>query len=365
MNERFRQNVPGPENDHLLENDSPNIEQAEETQEKTKHPDYDLIAEKILRCRAITAEELGSTNVYQAASYLYDALYHTKLIKEEISPSEKYPDRLTILTQELNLKPQKIPSREEFIEAVRHAMTKEVNFEDCLRKEEVGKEMKNVAEEQMKNLMEQSEKTVIWTDGDTYGVPEKLPGSKEQFKKIAKASFQEMRIEIAKKRGPEVARTEVLSVASMEGKMKCIPKIIEEFKTRGIEKIIIIDDLMGNLTRAREEINKISPEIEVFPIWTRVGRHRDETAEGKTLEQWSDELNAIERIGNLKEKIDENKIFDGRKVGSIVDLDGPIYDDDKRRGLQTRAVIESMERRGWLGELKANNFTTPQENPDA
>lgn len=305
-----------------------------------KHPDFDLIAEKLLISRATTTEQFKSPNVYRAAENLYAALYDPMAVDELIVPNEKYPNRMQTLKKSLSAIPAVIPTKEEFIAKVRYAMVNEADFGKCLNAD---------ARVQFRQVMEKSEHTVIWTDGDAEGVPEHgLPGSKEQLKKLAAAQFyNKVRREIAQER--DVKHTDVLSIVAIEGKMKFIPAIVERFIEREIQRIIIVEDRVKNLIQALELIKKTSPGMEVFPVWIREGIWKNKIEEGKSLDEWAEELHAITEISQLMTLLEKNNVFDGNvKVGSIFDLDGPLHNDDVRKKLQTEAVVKALEKNGWI-----------------
>ncbi len=313
---------------------------ANSQEEEKRHPDYDLIASKFLISKAVTTEKYRSPNVYQSAVNLYAALYKPEEIDQLVNPNEKYPDRIPTLKQQLSVKPVTVPSREEFIEKVRHATVSEVEFGECLSAE---------ARKQLRWVMNKSEHTVIWTDGDGEGVPEyKLPGSKEQLKKLAAAQFyNNIRREIAQKK--ELLHADVLSIVAIEGKMKFIPKVVERFLEKEIKRIIIIEDRVKNLVDVIELIKQTAPEMKIFPVWVRVGQWKNKIEAGMNLENCIKELHAISNISQLTTILEENNIFkEGVRVGSIFDLDGPLHDDDIRKKLQAEAVIKALIEKGWI-----------------
>lgn len=305
-----------------------------------QHPDHNLIAKKFLISKSVTSEMYGSPNVYQSAVNLYASLYNPEEIDQLVNSNSKYPDRIPTMKQGLNIKPSKIPTKSEFIEKVRHAAVNEVNFGECLSEQ---------ARDQFKSVMEKSEHTVIWTDGDAEGnLEHELPGSKEQLKKLAAAQFyNRARKEIANERGVHCA--DVMSVVAIEGKMKFIPVIVERFLQMGIKKIVIVEDRVKNLIKAMELIRQISPNIETFPVWVRVGQWKDAVDEGMILENCAKNFHAIENISGLASTLEENNVFkEGVKVGSIFDLDGPLHDDDIRKKLQSDAVVKALQEKGWI-----------------
>lgn len=315
------------------------LEQAKNSApENTRHPDYDLIAEKLLISRATTTEQFGSPNVAKAAEHLYASLYEPEEIDQLIMPNEKFPNRMAILKTPLTSSVTNKPSKEEFIAKVRHIMTHEVDFGQCLSLE---------SRQAFLDIMRKSEQTVIWTNGDSKGIPEyNLPGSKEQLSKLAAAQFyNKARREIAHERG--IDHKEVLSVVAIEGKMNFIQDIVKKFKDKGVERIFIIEDQMKNLIKAIDLIKKTRENMDIFPVWIRQGQFKNKIEPGKTLEEWTKDLHAINDISELLPVLEKNNIFD-KKVGSIFDLDGPLHDDEIRKKIQTKAVIEALQEKGWI-----------------
>lgn len=308
---------------------------------ENRHSDYQLIKDKINACRGAVTEKLGNPNVYQTAQYLYVALYYPEQSAQMITPNKEFPDRLMIFEKPLSVHPLQIPSEEEFIQKMRHAMTQGVDFRKC-----ISEDSKN----QLQQVMERSEHTVIWTNGDGIGVPSQgLPGSREQIKRLASAQiFNKFRRQIAEERG--IDHKEVLSVVAQEGKMRFIPEIINRFLERGISRVVMVEDRMKNLVVARDIISKENPQVEVFPVWIRVDeRERDKYNNGKTLEEWIKEFHAIDNISDLMPILQENNVFEENiKVGSIFDFDGPLNDDYKRKELQIEIVLEILQKNNWI-----------------
>ena len=224
---------------------------------------------------------------------------------------------------------------------MRHAMTQGVDFSECISEN---------AQDQLQQVMERSEHTVIWTDGDGVGVPsQKLPGSKEQIKKLASAQiFNKFRRSIAQEKG--VDYKEVLSVVAQEGKIKFIPEIMERFLAKGISRAVIVEDRMKNLVKAMDIIRKEYPQIGVFPVWIRIDdREKNKFNSEKTLGEWTEELHAIDDIAKLMQTLQDCNVFeDDIKVGSIFDFDGPLNDDYKRKDLQIEIVIKTLQKNNWI-----------------
>lgn len=301
--------------------------------------DRALIAEKIIISRAIATERLGSANVHLSAENLYAALYEPQKARERANPHPEHPNRLDILGATLHSQPKKIPSREEFVAVVKHALTREIDFGQCFS---------DVAREQFRSVVGKSEWSVLWTDGDDAGVPEHgLPGSHEQIRKVANAQFfNRIRREIAHDRGG-VNPHDVLSVIATEGKIQFIPGLIENFKHKGIETVVIVEDRQKNLIFAADMIHQTS-DIETFLVLIKKdGRPEDDSKNVDTT--IPNAIHLIKDISGLSLLLETNGVFsEGKKVGSIFDMDGVLSDDDIRKRLQTKAVIDALRRHDWI-----------------
>lgn len=304
-----------------------------------KNPDYDLIYEKLLISRWETSQRLGSVNLYQTAVNLYAGLYKPDDVEQLINPSLQFPDKIARMKQSLSVTAKNSPKLEEFVEKIRHVLTREVDYSESVPLE---------AREQLFQLMQLCEETIIWTDGDTKGVSElDLPGSREQLHKLASAGFyNKMRKVIAEDRSTD--HRDVFSVVSAEGKMDFVLAIAEKFSNKGIKKVIIVEDRLKNLVNATKLIKQNS-QLDVFPIWVRQGEFKNKIVDSKSLSECIVENNAIENISELTDVISGNFIItDQEKVGAIVDLDGVLSDDEKRKEIQCIAVIKALSKKGWI-----------------
>lgn len=303
-------------------------------------PDHDLIAEKIIISRAVATERLGSANLHLTAENLYTSLYEPEKTKELADPNSKYPDRLAIFGAPLSSPPKKIPSREEFIATVKHVFTREIGFDQCFS---------NVAREQFYGVVDKSEATVLWTEGDDSGVPEHgLPGSHEQIRKVADAKFfNRVRREIALNRGG-VKPSDVLSVVATEGKMKFIPSIVEKFERRGIGAVVVIEDRLKNLISASDLIRGVS-DMETFLVLASYYNKVEDRSKNVGEEVIPDSIHVIDDISGLLPLLETNAVFlKDKKVGTIFDMDGVLSDHELRKELQTKAVIDALQRNGWV-----------------
>lgn len=303
-------------------------------------PDRDLIAEKIIISRAVATERLGSANLHLTAENLYTSLYEPEKTKELADPNSKYPDRLAVFGAPLSSPLKEIPSREEFIAVVKHAFTREIGFDQCFS---------NVAREQFYGVVDKSEATVLWTEGDDSGVPEHgLPGSHEQIRKVADAKFfNRVRREIALNRGG-VKPSDVLSVVATEGKMKFIPSIVEKFERRGIGAVVVIEDRLKNLISASDLIRGVS-DMETFLVLASYYNKVEDRSKNVDEEVIPDSVHVIDDISGLLPLLEMNAVFlKDKKVGTIFDMDGVLSDDELRKELQTKAVIDALQRNGWI-----------------
>ena len=98
------------------------------------HPDRQSVYDKTQVARASVTEALGSPNVYEGARRLWWLLYHPDEAAAILGEKAmgKYPDRSVIVSGAITLPPPAIPAEADFVAAVRHAMTNEVDFGACL-----------------------------------------------------------------------------------------------------------------------------------------------------------------------------------------------------------------------------------------
>ena len=307
----------------------------------TKNVDHELISKKFLISRFVTGEKIGSQNLFLAAKNLYAGLYYPENVDNLIDKSEDFPDRIDIMKTPLSATPKNIPTEEEFIEIFRRTLTREIDYGECVSEE---------VREQLAQVMQLSEQTVLWTDGDAAGAPEQdLPGSKEQLHKIASSHFySKLRQELAQAR--KVKNSDVLSVIATEGKMKFIPDVTRSFLEKQINTVVIIEDKLNNIIQATDLIKTNGGEaITVFPVWVRQSEYKNKIEKGHNLEESMSENHAIDTINELMNLLKQNNVFaPENKVGAIFDLDGTLSDDKKRKELQINALIAAFQEKGWI-----------------
>lgn len=293
---------------------------------------YKLIKEKYLISRFVTEEKFGSQNIYQAAINLYTSLYKQGEVDKLIDPSNKFPERMDVMKATIDRIPEKIPDQEEFIAEFRRILTRDVNY---------GEAVSEATKKQLFDIMQKCVHTIIWTNGDTTGIPEKeLPGSKEQLYRMGLSQFyNEMRKKVAQEKN--MKHKDVMSVISSENKMEFIHDMIEKFLKMEIENVIIVEDRISNLENAKEIILENS-NLEVLPILIQ-----QEESRNKDKKEEKDFL--IAKDFSDIAKLLENRIdFAKEKVGAIIDLDGVISNDEKRKDLQVTALIKSFREKGWI-----------------
>jgi len=294
---------------------------------------------KIIISRALATEKLGSSNVHAMAENLYTTLYDPEKMKTLVESNSKYPDRLDVFGAHLRSCIKQIPDKEDFVATVKHVLTREVDFE---------KLFSNIAKEQFRSVAERSELTVLWTDGDDLGVPDRgIPGSREQIRKVGGAKFfNQVRREIAQNR-EDADPGDIVAVIATEGKMRFIPDVAKHFKKRGIRRIVIVEDRLENLRSARDLIDEISSDMETFLVLIRHDQNSKEE-QFNSIES-DDAVHAIENISELMALLEKKNIFSKEvKVGTIFDMDGVLSDDSVRKKLQADALIDAFERNGWI-----------------
>ena len=325
----------------------------QENRQEDKYANERILKEKLTILRRGIVEFLGAENAIKTAQCLYEALYHPenmdKLIGDlQIKNTEKFPNRLLVLKSPLILSSEEIPTKEEFITGITRAFTLEADFSECVY---AG------SDEQLENMAMMGP-VRIWTAGDAYGLidenGEKIPGSTGQLKKIAKAGgISEVRDRVGKEKYPDgndfiKHKKEIISVLASEKKALLIPSIGEEFKKKGIEIVVIVEDNLENLIMAEEEIKKMG--FETLPIWIRQGdqKNRIPKESGKEIEHYLQQYNAKDSVTGVCEALKEHAVSSESKPGFIVDYDEVFMDAAKKMVAQEEAVERALKRNNWI-----------------
>ncbi|MCK9378999.1 MAG: hypothetical protein M0P97_02550 [Candidatus Moranbacteria bacterium] len=301
----------------------------------------ELFKEKLFSAWGSARDQLGVPNNYHFAEILYDALYNPGKIKEEDVMDRPGFDRKKYLMNIIDLGEHIIPNKEEFILVIKRAMTSGTKSNECLY---------DGAKDALREMAEYGP-IKIWTRGDVYGISDKksgkfYPGSKEQIKKSAVAGIGDLRREIAEKKG--LSRKEVVEVVASEDKLPSIPSILEEYEEKGITKVFLLDDQLGNIQKAIKE-GKKNENIEIIPIWVRQGIAKNKIPKNseKTLEEFIVKYNGVDSIKNVVEKLESLGVSREEKVGFICDYDEVLASDEKRKEAQSDAVKSILKEKGW------------------
>lgn len=325
----------------------------QEDKQENKYVKEKILREKLTIIRRGVVEFFGAENAFKTIQCLYEVFYHPenidKIIDElQIKNTEKFPERLSILKSSLVLSPEQIPSKDDFIAKITKAFTSEADFSECIYDGSL---------EQLENMAMMGP-VRIWTAGDTCGfideAGEKMPGSMGQIKKIAKAgNVSEIRDRVGKRKYPNSDdfiryKKEIISVISSEKKARLIPLIGEEFKEKGIEIVVIVEDNLKNLIMAEDNIRKMG--FETLPIWIRQGDQKNliPKESGKEIEYYLEKYNAKDSVTGICEVLNEHNISSELKPGFIVDYDEVFMDAAKKITAQEKAVEGALKRNNWI-----------------
>lgn len=305
-----------------------------------------LLKEKINVLRVNLREHLGFENYHKFARHLYDVIYHPEKKGEIISElgiknTEKFPNRLSAMTEPISISAGHIPSAEEFEETITRVLSKGVDYKSCVYEG---------AEDQLENMARMGP-VRIWTAGDALGLTndkgEVFRGSQGQLKKIILAgNINEIRnkISVESKRD----RKDVITILASENKFSRLSSIGEEFRDRGIKIVVIIEDNLIYLIRAEEEIKKFG--LEVTPIWIRQGDQKNTVPKdtNKDLEHYIKAYNAQDSVRGISEFLKTHNISAESIPGFIVDYDEVIMDSNKKVTAQGEAVLTTLKNNGWI-----------------
>ena len=295
-----------------------------------------IIKEKLAASWGSARDQLGVINNQRLVELFYQSLYLPgEFVEDEIIERSGF-NRAEVLKENLKLK--SLPDKKEFVQEMISALVKEINYEECLYPG---------AKEFVSEAMERGLVT-IWTQGDVYGAEDYL-GSKEQLYKLALSGLNDLRRQQAQKKGSD--RSEVLSVAAAEDKFSLVNKVLDDYKEKLINKIILVDDRLDNIIKFLNLAKKNAAQIDCVPIWVRQGNSKNSFPkdEGKTIEDYKQEYNAVDQVGQVLASL-EQKVLIGEsdKLGFVVDFDDVLSDDNKRRELQAESVIKKLKSKNWL-----------------
>lgn len=315
------------------------LQLSKEKEEKISN--VELFREKLFSAWGSARDQFGVPNNYRFAEIFYDSLYNPISIKEDEVVDRPGFDRKKYLISTIDLGEHIVPGSEEFILAMRRAMTSGTKSYECLY---------DGAMDALREMAEYGP-IKIWTRGDMNGVMDKesgkfYPGSREQIKKSAVAGIGKLRKEIEKEKS--TSRKDIIEVVASEDKLPSIPKIVEEYKTKGIARVFLLDDQLGNIQKAIREASTVDG-VEVVPIWVRQGIAKNKIPKNseKTLGELAGEYNAVDSIKDVIKRVRELRISEDEKNGFIVDYDEVIASDEKRKDEQLIAVRNVLKEKGW------------------
>lgn len=282
----------------------------------------EALNDKIDACWCINRDKQGIANVYKTAEYLYYSLYLQDQIEEDVQPVESFPGCIdAFVGTPPDIEFDHIPTKDEFMERIIRAMTREVDYESCLFEG---------ALDTLEELTQQGEVT-IWTAGDARGIPEAhLPGSNQQLHKLARAGLGNVRRTLASKQDRKI--NDVFRVIADEDK---ISRLLEELPHREVgNTFFVIDDQLKNLKKVVE--GTVGTDIELIPIWVNKSNEDPE---------WCCRIDSITQLPNLLTTLgdDMKKVF-------YIDYDDVLSDDKKRSILYKEAIIHALEEQNWIRE---------------
>lgn len=317
-----------------------------------------LFAEKMRISWGISVDENeGGANIERMARLMYRILFDQRHLR--VADNPKFPDRMQTLRAGLpQTTIEMMPAEDDFLETFRTAMTTGTNFREALYPG---------AEDTLQGLMDKGF-VAIWSQGDVEGVPgQGLSGSGQQVEKIQSAlgPAAAEAIQAAEAAGGEapvalfqdvvhgsgMGGEEQVTATLAEDKKPLLVDIAQDFQTRGIREVAIVEDQLPNLVEAQRVLEQFG--MKVIPVWVRQGTRKGRVPkefEGRSEAELEAEYNAVDGVDKVNAKLRDLKYGTTVKhlFASVVDYDGVMSDDKKREALQAQAVWSALEQRGWI-----------------
>lgn len=291
-----------------------------------------VVEEKFMISWFTPIERHGVANVHRTAELLYSSLYDPDAMENEIQSTAEFPDRADFFEAPLPEPPAGVPEREEFTEAIKDILRRGIDYRECLYPE---------ALPALERLTERGRVTV-WSKGDTHGIPEAdLPGSLQQFHKIAATGLGKWRAALAQKRGAR--RQDLLRLSVDEDKRAELPQLVRETIERGVRQIVVVDDVSENLAAARAEALRAGLRAIVIRVNKRFEPEPNQPG------RYDGQRNhyEVQNVGDVPELV--KRLTDpGSKVDTLMDFDGVMSRDSVRLKLTKQAVIQGLRDRGWI-----------------
>lgn len=307
--------------------------------------DEKRFADKIQAVRGICVDEYG-TNLVATASIFYDAVFNPDQVvgRYQIKSSEVFPDRLDTLRAPIETV-QNVPEKDAFVEKFVTVWTDTAINKSVLYPG---------AREALRAIAEHGP-TVIWTQGDMYGLrgvypgfdTGVVPGSFEQMKKVVGLGAGEIRREVARASLAGSGTTDMrqaikdtLAVVAAEDKFSAasIQKVVEYLEHVGLSKAVVIDDKLGNIETMQQLL--AAKNVEARGIWVRQGRYGEQamTYDASTIHE-------VDSVASLAVR----PLPEG--FATICDFDGVFSDQRARAERQNAAVYDLLIRNRWLASL--------------
>jgi hypothetical protein len=160
----------------------------------------------------------------------------------------------------------------------------------------------------VQQLLARGDRVVIWTQGHP----------RNQMFKVAGSGINRVKHE-----GPDKSH---FSLRAEMDKVTAIDQPIMDLRTKGVEKVVIVDDKSDNVKNVKARVaqlqkeGKIDPKLDISVIWARYGVYKDKAPKGMTLDDFLKEVETIEDISELK----KYKAPTG-KTGWLLDFDNTLF----------------------------------------
>lgn len=248
---------------------------------------------------AVRTENGGAPNVYGTAERIYEEM---NLAKAPVLPGFY------------------IPIKKKFINGVRREMLQPEIFRQALF---------SGASKAVKDMSDRGP-VVIWTAGDMYGGKDSTgrnwPGSMEQLVRVLGSGVL----------AGAVNGAHEVNVSGAENKFRFLATCLDWLGERKATEIVVLEDKLGNL---REAHRVASDRGASYPIWVRQGTH------GATSDEAPLGVHSLQDIAELPAFLDSLSL---KNPGFLVDYDGVLSDDARRRLLQQCAVFRYLYQKNWI-----------------
>jgi hypothetical protein len=180
---------------------------------------------------------------------------------------------------------------------------------------------------------------LVWTAGDVHGGKGAddafFPGSAEQLARVEASAL--------------LAQDNLypMGIAAAENKLELelMSTYLDWLVVNGAEQFLAMDDKLINLKGFSELAKRLYPDMPVHLVWVRQGMH------GDTSEEAPEGVRSMTSLADLNELFASLPLEEGR-LGTLIDMDGTLTDDEIRKRQQPSAVYRALGRVGWLAGTK-------------